>query len=175
MVHSLLLPPSLPHSFHVCISKGHKEHFFHLLGIPLVLWKGHIPKHNRCNVNKLVWLMCLCAKSLTFVKVTGRRVAWRPQKAEKDDKNESMGKAVRNHSRYVKWWSVITSHLSPNAVVPQRAGPRVATLWLGGFHPLITVAVAATVRVLADHHSPLETSRTGTGTLQSVHSANSKT
>lgn len=72
--------------------------------------------------------MCLCAKSLTFVNVTGRRVVRRPQKAKKDDKNESVGKAARNHSRYVKWWRVITSHLSPNAVVPQRAGPRVAAL-----------------------------------------------
>lgn len=119
--------------------------------------------------------LCLCAKSLTFVKVTGRRVVRRPQKAEKDDKNECVGKAVRNHSRYVKWWSVITSHLSPNAIVPQRAGPRVAALWLGGFHPLVTVTVAATIGVLTDHHSPLETSCTGTGTLQSAHSANSKT
>lgn len=61
---------------------------------------------------------------------------------------------------------VVEAYLSPNAVVPQRAWPRVAALGLGWFDPLIAVAVAASVGVLADHHSPLEAPRTGAGTLQ---------
>lgn len=62
------------------------------------------------------------------------------------------------------------AHLSPNTIVPQRAGPRVAALGLGRFHPLVAVAVAAAVSVLTDHHPPLEAARTRTGTLRSTHS-----
>lgn len=57
-------------------------------------------------------------------------------------------------------------HLPPDAVIPQWAGPRVAALGLGWFHPLVAVAVAAAVGVLADHHPPLEAPRTGAGALQ---------
>lgn len=58
------------------------------------------------------------------------------------------------------------AYLSPNAVVPQRAGPRVTALGLGWLDPLVAVAVAASVGVLTDHHSPLEAPSTGAGTLQ---------
>lgn len=59
-------------------------------------------------------------------------------------------------------------HLSPDTVVPQRARPRVTVFRLGRFDSLITIAVAASISILTDHHSPLEASRTGTGTLQST-------
>lgn len=74
--------------------------------------------------------------------------------------------SICSRTRRIETEDVGEPHLSPNAVVPQRAGPRVTALGLGRFDPLVAVAVAASVGVLTDHHSPLEAPRTGAGTLQ---------
>lgn len=57
-------------------------------------------------------------------------------------------------------------HLSPNAIVPHRARPRVTALRLGRFDPLVAVAMAVSIGILTDHHSSLEAPFTGAGTLE---------
>lgn len=87
-------------------------------------------------------------------------------KVEQRQSCEAVGLTEQHDKKRQSVESVQTPHLPPHAVVPQWAGTRVAALGLGRFHPLIAVAVAAAVGVLADHHPPLEAPRTGAGALQ---------